>query len=327
MVQDYSVYFDVLSNVRRYNGTLTYANNVKLIRSLPLNESQEIILLWLQSVEESSPVDFEMVRCAAWVCTSIPKLDDQIVAWIKRKPTELRFAIGLRFIAGYWGAGHIVSETCLEFLINAINNDLQRQSDVYAYALKALDIVADPVGSVRIKAEQRRALSGILLTHLTYLEEHRLHPDVAESIEKLKDFETRKYYAIFDRAKDMDVSVFKGHKLSEIVSALLKWLEVWTRPGWFDQERMWYAGRYMAYVSGNGIDQTVCEWMQENPSLERCAVAAAFLGGYWQAAEVVICQQCLDILRMVLLQFSAGTDAHKTVTEALAIAAKKQTAL
>lgn len=324
MVQDYSFYFDILSNVRKYNGTLTFAKNVELIRALPLEESRAIICSWLQSVEENPPIDFEMVRCAAWVCTSIPKLDEDIVAWVKPKPTELRYAIGCNFITGLWGgSGHIASDACLEFLIGAIDNDLDRQTDAYAYALTALSVVADPVNPGNIEEERQRELCGILLTHLAYLEEHHLHPDVAESLASLKDFDTRRYYAIFDKAKDLRTSVFDGKEPSEVIGALVKWLEVWSKPGCFDEEHMWYAGHYLGRVYGEGVDKAVCEWLQGSPSTERYLVAGIFLHAYWHFASV-ICRQCMDMLKEATAQFDKDTRVHHLASLALSTVAERQ---
>lgn len=322
MATDRKLYFDILTDVRKYNGTLTFAKNAELIRVLPLEEARELVFSWLQSVEDSPPVDFEMVRRAPCVCRSIPRLDDDVMAWLKLRPTELRYEIGLKFIAGCWGGNHVASESCLEFVTHAVDSDLERQTDAYAYALTALYIVADPVDDINVTLEKRRELSEKLLTHLPSFEKQGLHPDIAKSLASLKDFETRKFYAIFDKSKDLDMSRLVGNKRAEIIDALLKWLEIWTKPGWFDQERMWYAGRFMAYALGDGIDQSICEWMQDKPSLDRYAVATAFLSGYWRMDNAVS-QQCVDTLRSVIQQFPPASDAHKGAAMSLTIAAEK----
>jgi len=302
------MYFDILTNVRKYRGTLTFAKNAELIRALPLEEAQEIICAWLQSVEDNPPVDFEMVRCAPWVCRSIPNLDELIMEWIKLRPIELRYEIGLRFLAGCWGGNHVVSETCLEFVTCAIDNSLERQTDAYAFALRALGIVADPVHDMNVTIAKRRELSEKLLTHLPAFEKQDRYPDIVKSLESLKDFETRKFFAIFDNAKDMDMSRLEGYKRAEIVDALLKWFDMINmRPktAGLDCETMSYAGRFIGYALGEELVQTICDWMQESPNYRRYEVATTFLGGYWRMVGAEN-PDCEEKLRTILLRNSPG---------------------
>jgi hypothetical protein len=322
MINDRGFYFDILSSVRKYNGTLTYAKNRELIRDLSLDDLREIVFSWLQSVEESLSVDFEMVGCAAWLCAQAPAFDDEIAKWIEVNPTELRYAIGSKFIGAYWGSGRVVSGSCIEFLITAIDRALPQHSDAYAFVLSALCSVADPVDEINLKEGERRVLSTMLLKHLFLLESKGLHPLLVEARLRLQDFESRKYYAIFDNAKNTDPSVLDGKVFSEVIAALLKWLGVWAKPGWFDAERMYYAGRFMGYACREGIDQFVCEHLREDKSQEFYAVAIAFIGGYWQEADVV-CDLCVDIVRESISQFPSESDAHKECALALSIAAGK----
>jgi hypothetical protein len=319
MSQERKFYFDILSDVRKYNGTLTYAKNTQHIDALPASEAHALICAWLQMVEQSEPIDYEMIRCAAWVCTSVPALDEAVMAWVKFSPSELRHGMAAEFLTGYWAAKGAVSDKCLDFLVDAANNKLGRSSVAYVYTLGALKIVADPALNVNFAEEKKVKLSELLLLHLDYLEKHALHESVAKSLAALRDFELRKYLLIFDQARKRDPSVFKGKKLSEVKSALLKWLEIWTKPGWFDQERMWDAGMLIGNSTSGGIDEYVCEWMSLSPTIERCAVVAAFLGGYWREVDQVS-RESAEILRKTMLRFPTGSEANRVAVLALTFA-------
>lgn len=321
MALDKEFYFDILTNVRKYNGTLTYAKNEQLICALSFAESREVFLSWLDSVEKTNPIDLEMVRYAAMICSSLDRLDIDVLAWIKVNPVEERYEIGFSFFSGYWAAGHKPSDACLTFLITMIEGDCQKRSDAYAYALTALYVVADPVDNMEIAEQARRELSGILINHVQYLEENNLHPEVAESLRKLRDFEKRKFYAIFDTAKDMDPSRLNGKKLSDIVNALVSWLEIWSKPGWFDLERMMFAGDYLGCTGRVEFGQAVCDWVCEEQTQERLAVAAAFLSTYWQKFDTK--PVCIGFLQQALTRFAGGTDAHRAITLAISIMAEK----
>lgn len=322
MALDNSLCFDILTNVRKYNGTLTYAKNEQLICALSFAESREVILTWLDSVEKTNPIDLEMVRYAAMICSSLDRLDIDVMSWIKANPGEKRCEIGFRFFSGYWAAGHKPFDACISFLLTMIESDCQKRSDVYAYALTALYVVANPVDHrMEIEQQAQRELSKILIKHLRYLEENNLHPEVAKSLRNLKDFEKRKFYGIFEAAKDMDTSQLNGKKLSDIVNALVSWLEIWSKPGSFDQAHMFYAGQYLGHTGRPEFEQAVCKWVSKDPTQERFAVTGAFLSGYWQMPDTK--PTCIEFLQQANTRFSEDTDAHEAITLALTVAAEK----
>lgn len=321
MALDKSTFFEILSNVRKYNGTLTYAKNTQLINELSQEEFQSLLEIWLDLVEKSLPVDFEMVRYAGILCSSRNRLDEKIMGWINSSTKEVRREIAFSFISGYWAAGRNPSEKCLSFLVEEIDSKLSKQSSSYGLALTALCLVADPVSGIRISEEKQTELQLKLLSHLEYLEELNLHGDAAEMIRPLKNTELRKFYAIFDAAKDMDTSKLGGKKLSDTVNALVSWLEIWSKPGWFDQERMLFAGRYLGWTGRPEFEQAICEWIRKEPTQERFAVTGAFLSGYWQMPDTK--PMCIEFFQDANTQFSEDTDAHKAITLALTVAGEK----
>ena len=325
MALDKDFYFDILTNVRKYNGSLTFYKNTQLICALPPDELREIILSWLELMEKTGPVDFEMVRQATWVCPPLNRLDEDVMEWINSNPIEIRREIGFSFISGYWAVGRQPSEKCLAFLTEEIDGKLPKQSVSYAFALTALYVVADPVDNMEIGEQARRELSKILLGHLQYLEEKNIHPIVAESLRKLKDFEKRKFYAIFETAKDPSTSELNGKKLSDVINALVNWLEIRSKPEWFDQECIFSAGQYLGYTGRPEFEQAVCEWVSKEPTQEHFAVAGTFLRGHWQMTDIK--PTCNEFLQQAKARFMNGTDAYEAITLALAVAAEKKQAL
>lgn len=317
MTKDNQIYFDILSTPGHFIGTVIFGENQRLFRKLPYKKSLEIFFTWLVSVEERAPVDFKTLDSAAWICSDIHKLDEEIMAWIKLKPTELRYAIGSVFIMVRWRRVRLVPDLCLKFLINAIENDLDKKTDGYRYALSVLYSAADPLGFEGVIEEMKRELSELLLHHLAYLKEHQLHPDLVKLLENLKDFEIRKYYSIFERAKKMDMTAFQGKTPSEIIGALLKWFGL----GTYDIEKMRYAGEYMACFRGLKIEQAVCEWLKENPIRGRFNVAHEFFIGYWSATKTT-CPECIEILEGIKAQFPPDSPAHRGAKYLLTVVAE-----
>ena len=321
MILDKKDFFNILSKVREYNGTLTYYKNNQKIDQLPDETMQMFLRAWLELQAKVNPIDYEGIRSAGGLCSSRSKLDEDIVAWVSSNNTETSRAVGFNFISGYWASGRNPSEQCLTYLVGEIDDKLPRESSSYEFALTALCLVADPVFGIRVSDEWQKKIQEKLLAHLEYLEEMNLHHDAAEMIRPLKDAGLRKFYAIFDAAKDMDTSQLNGKKLSDIVNALVSWLEIWSKPGWFDQEHMFYAGQYLGHTGRPEFEQAVCEWVSKDPTQERFAVAGTFLRGHWQMTDIK--PTCSEFLQQAKTRFSDGTDAYEAIKLALTVAAEK----
>lgn len=317
MAQDIPDYFEILSTVQQCNGTLKFAENSKKLTQLPRQELSEILVAWLKRMDGVTPEGLEMIRHAGILCASVSGLDDAVVDWLRMSPTVVHNELGLMFLIGYFGHDMRPSAACIDFLAVAIEKTLDRKGRAYAYALRVLRLIADPVVERGVDEQKQAELRMLLLGHLSYLDKHRLHPDAAESLRKLQDAETRRFYGLFDAAKNLEPAVLHGKRQEDVVQALTLWLGEWAKPGFFDGERMFYAGRLLGTAYPRiGLDRQVMAWLQQTPLTDRFATAAAFLDGYWATAESVDAS-CVVYLTQALTQVPAASEAAQAVNYAL----------
>lgn len=282
---DKEVVYEILDNVKKYNGTLTFANNRELLKSLKQQDLKDIILSWLDSVGSSQSVDYEKVRFTAVLCSFSPELDNEVMIWAQSSQLKLKYEVMLKFITGYWAAGRNPTNKCIAFIVNIIENELLKGSDTYFYALTTLYVISDPVEIMTVSMQERKKLSNLLLSHLPYVEKSGVYPGVVEQLNKLKDFDSRKYFAVFDSGKNNISYSFEEDEIDDVVDALIKWLDIWEKSGCFDQNSMWYAGRLLGASGLAGFDQHVCKWLLHSPTIERYAIMGAFVDGYWRVME------------------------------------------